>query len=779
MFYPLHPERLMEPEKIFHVLQIEDSLDDCADVKRMLLLGSNRHFKFTQAHTGAAGLAVMAELPEPPDCIFLDFSLPDMNALEIIEELKKGGALTPCPVVVLTGSVGGGQEVIRAGAQDYLGKSWATPQVITRAVENALERYVLANEHVAAMEKLRVSEEFNRTVLQSSPDCVKVIDREGVILLLNERGRDLFELDQEPSFYIGKKWADYWPPTHHAQLDEVLGKALAGKPSRFEQFGPTGKGNSKWWDVQVSPVFRPDGGIDRIVAVSRDITQSRIAQKNLEETSDWLSLGLQVSGVSLAQLDYDEGLAHLSMEAARLFGISHESATITRERLHETFHHEDEKELFHRIGGALDPASTGYFEMDHRVVWPDGQIKWLRVHKRVSFEGEGENRRPVRAILAALDITEKKLVEIKLADTAKRKDEFLAMLAHELRNPLAPLLTGMDLLVNLKDDPEMTAKIGGMMKRQVGQMAHLIDDLLDVSRITSGKIELEMTEVSLAEVLAQAVESVQPLIDKYKHTLNLNPVDPRVVIVADRHRLTQIISNLLSNAAKYTPSGGRIAVRVDGTQADTLSIAVEDNGHGISRDYQERIFELFDQGAAGHKEGLGVGLTLVKSLVEMHGGTIAVASEGPGHGSTFTLQLQRGVVATPVPEPDPVEISPPEAVRVLVADDSVSSADVMGLFFSMEGMNCDVAYDGEQAVSTALRTRPRIVFLDLGMPRLDGYEAARRIRAELPQTYIVALSGWGSEDDRRRTTEAGFNEHLVKPAKPDDLRRVVARATTL
>lgn len=641
----------MDSEKPFHVLLVEDSPDDRADVRRMLLLGSERRFKFTEADTGTKGLALVAGLDELPDCILLDFCLPDMNALDFIARLRDGGDLTPCPVVVLTGSVTGGQDVIREGAQDYLGKGWATPEVLTRAIQNALERYGLGKERMLAMEQLK-------------------------------------------------------------------------------------------------------------------------------ETTDRLTLGLQVSGVALAHIDYIEGLTHFSVEAARMYGLADTAQTIPRELVHATFHPEDREILTEKIKEALDPDGVGYFEMEHRVVLPDGDVRWLRVHKRVSFSGSGSSRHAVRSILAALDITDKKTTELKLADASRRKDEFLAMLAHELRNPLAPMLTGMDLLLSSSGDVELIGKVGGMMKRQVGQMAHLIDDLLDVSRITTGKIELQMKKVQLSSLIPEAVESVQPLLDKFQHRLVQGTVRDGLAIMADSHRLTQIISNLLSNAAKYTPPGGLITIDVIESPQGTTVITVTDNGNGISFEHQERIFDLFEQGVAGPKDGLGIGLTVVRSLVCMHSGTITVESAGLGLGSKFIVELPNGDTNDTSFRQEPPKIYVSDRkIRVVVADDNQSVADIMGLFFKMEGMECQIAYDGEQAVSLAAQSNPHITFLDLGMPGIDGYEAARRIRAANPGTYLVALSGWGSTEDRRKTAEAGFHEHIVKPASPQDLRRLIASIT--
>lgn len=368
----------------------------------------------------------------------------------------------------------------------------------------------------------------------------------------------------------------------------------------------------------------------------------------------------------------------------------------------------------------------------------------------------------------------------ELANADKKKDEFLAMLAHELRNPLAPLLTGIEILLASPQKAETLDDIAGMMKRQIAQMAHLIDDLLDVSRINHGKIELQKESISMAVVIRHAVESVQPFISAFQHELIVENSDSDLTLSADYHRLTQVISNLLSNAAKYTPPGGRIVLAVSQAGCGKIRISVKDNGKGIKPEHQTRIFELFDQGASGPKDGLGIGLTLVRSLVEMHGGTISVNSEGEGCGSEFVVEIP-GLLDQPIPEEPPQSVTShaPQKIRVLVADDGKTTADILGMFFRLEGMDCEVVYDGSEAVSVAERFNPDLACLDLGMPILDGYQAAVRLREICPDAYIVALSGWGSDDDRRRTSEAGFDEHLVKPVNPENLRKLLDKVITI
>lgn len=363
----------------------------------------------------------------------------------------------------------------------------------------------------------------------------------------------------------------------------------------------------------------------------------------------------------------------------------------------------------------------------------------------------------------------------ELERASRNKDQFIAMLAHELRNPLAPILTGMEVLRKNPGDTLLNERVADMLTRQVGQIAHLIDDLMDVSRMTTGKIQLKKQSVRMSEVIEQSVESVQPLIEESGHNLILQNDAPDFSLLADPFRLIQVISNLISNAVKHTPQGGEIIVSVKDTGKQVI-LSVQDNGNGIPPGEQEKIFEMFEQGASGSREGLGIGLTLVRSLVEMHGGSITLNSDGMGKGSEFVVTLpSTGEEEAPEKTEQPAPFAAPASFRVLVADDGKATADVLGMFFDLEGIECQVVYDGGQAVEAARSNPPQLACFDLGMPVTDGYEAARQVRKMHPDVYLVALSGWGSDDDKRKTAEAGFDEHLVKPVKPEILRELLAR----
>ncbi len=365
-----------------------------------------------------------------------------------------------------------------------------------------------------------------------------------------------------------------------------------------------------------------------------------------------------------------------------------------------------------------------------------------------------------------------------LARADRRKDEFLAMLAHELRNPLAPILTGLEVMVSSPGNAEIVGNLAAMMRRQMAQMVHLIDDLLDISRINTGKISLKREITQLLTVIEDAIESSRPIIDKAGHQLEFTIADPNITLSGDPHRLSQVISNLLSNAAKYTPDGGRIEIDVTRHGSGQACIRISDNGEGLAPDQIERIFGIFEQVDPKRQNGLGLGLPLVRNLVTLHGGSISATSAGLGKGSEFTLLLPVHPVGTPSTiAPDKKEesiILPTVSKRVMIVDDSKSIVRILAMFIRQEGMETSVAHDGEEAIRIAAQFQPDMVFMDLGMPKMDGYDAARQLRAAHPDALLIALSGWGRDEDRAKSRAAGFDGHMIKPVAPDDIRRFLA-----
>jgi PAS domain S-box-containing protein len=386
-------------------------------------------------------------------------------------------------------------------------------------------------------------------------------------------------------------------------------------------------------------------------------------------------------------------------------------------------------------------------------------------------------------VLVFRDESERRRNEQALRNADRQKDEFLATLAHELRNPLAPICMGLDLLRMSGHDPGASAEVCDMMARQSQHMVRLIDDLMDVSRITRGKLELRKKQITLDEVVQNAVDANRPMIDQSRLRLTVKLPGQPILLHADPNRLTQVFSNLLNNAAKFTPTEGCIELSAEGKGGDVV-VMVTDSGVGIPADKQEFIFEMFtqiDRGAESMPAGLGIGLTLVKRLVEMHGGAISVESDGHNLGSRFRVQLPlvSQTLGHKASMGGPGGALPASKRRVLIVDDNADALASLSMVVRALGSETFDAHDGLEAVEFASNLRPDVILMDIGMPRLNGYDAARRIRQEPwgHEVLMVATTGWGKDEDRRRSKEAGFDLHLVKPIDISAVQEVLASPT--
>jgi signal transduction histidine kinase len=378
-------------------------------------------------------------------------------------------------------------------------------------------------------------------------------------------------------------------------------------------------------------------------------------------------------------------------------------------------------------------------------------------------------------------IAERQRAEEALREADRRKSQFLATLAHELRNPLAPIRNAMEVLRQSGGDEQKVKRVTEMMQRQVGQMVRLVDDLLDVSRISRDRIELRREPIELAAVVQHAVEAVRPDYESMEHELTVTLPPQPTYLNADPIRLAQVVGNLLSNACKFTEKGGRIQLTVEQVGKQAV-IRVQDTGIGIAAEQLLRIFEMFtqvDTSLGRSRNGLGIGLTLAKQLVELHGGTVQARSAGVGQGSEFVVLLP--VLSTPLPPlpREPSGVKPVATVqrRILVVDDNPDAAESLAMLLKLSGHDVHIAHDGLEAVEEAAKLQPDVILLDIGLPRLDGYEAARRIRKQPRDkgVILVALTGWGQDEDRRRSEEAGFDAHMIKPVDLDALANLLVK----
>jgi PAS domain S-box-containing protein len=420
---------------------------------------------------------------------------------------------------------------------------------------------------------------------------------------------------------------------------------------------------------------------------------------------------------------------------------------------------------------------------EYRLRGKCGDYFWVMDAAAPRFDDNGKF---LGYIGSVIDITNRKKVEEALRESEaalkeadRRKDEFLALLAHELRNPLAPIRTGLELMRLAGDDPKVVEDVRLTMDRQSQQMVRLIDDLLDVSRITRGTMELRKSRVELAAVVESAVETVRPIVREMGHALEVTMQKHPIVVEADPARLSQVISNLLNNAAKYMQRGGRIDLVVK-RENSSVTISVKDTGIGIPSEMIERIFDMFIQ-VDGSLErshgGLGIGLTLVKRLVEMHNGSVHAASDGPNSGSEFVVRLPIVVeLLGEVHKSNGESLAASGKRRILVVDDNENAAHVLGMLLKALGNDVQTATDGVTGIECAERFRPDIVLLDIGMPKMNGFETARHIRQQPwgQDMVLAALTGWGQEEDKRRTREAGFDHHFVKPLDAAVLQKFLA-----
>ncbi len=592
---------------------------------------------------------------------------------------------------------------------------------------------------------------------------------------------------REPSA-LGTPLLELWPEVA-SELRPIFDATLRGEPQHFaDRPIPTeddGDVSVRYFTFSWSPVRDDGGAIAGIYATVTETTEKVVALETLRRKAE-------------------EDVRQTRMRQRELFDAFDDGFCIIEVLFDDAGAAQDYRFIeanssFERHSGLRDAVGKRMRELA-----PEHESWWFQTYGRVALTGEparfenyaaGLSGRwfdvlafrvgdPSAREVAVLftDITARRRAEEAIREADRRKDEFLATLAHELRNPLAPLRTGIDVarVTTPRDAP--LARTLDVMDRQLAHLVRLVDDLLDVGRISSGKLELRRRRITLGEILASSLESTRAVVEQRGHRI-VSEVGPEdVTLFGDFDRLSQVFTNLLSNAAKYTANGGTIRIAAT-PEGDRVAVRVSDDGVGIPPAELDHVFELFSQVRAHQaltSGGLGIGLALVKRLVALHGGTVEAFSEGADRGSVFTVRLP---VASPVSSADDegtgeeaTGADPPARRRIVVADDNADGAQLLSELFELLGHDVWIAGDGEEALETVRRVEPDLIVLDLGMPRLDGIETARRLRATAlgRSATIVALTGWGQDEDRRRTREAGFDHHLVKPVDPDALRSLLA-----
>ena len=494
---------------------------------------------------------------------------------------------------------------------------------------------------------------------------------------------------------------------------------------------------------------------------------SQLRELRLQEAR--LQIALEAGRLGSWELDLVTDTSTRSLQHDQIFGYQRMLPDWGYARFMEHVLPEDRERVDSALREALQSGSTWHFECRIRR-HGDGAVRWIEAYGRPDTQRAPDGS--IQRLLGIVaDITDRKEMEQALREADRRKDEFLATLSHELRNPLAPILSALQFIrLRSGSDPQLQ-RMQDVIERQVRHLGRLVDDLLDVSRISTGRIVLKRERVELRAVLGSAVEAAQPLLDAGGHHLSMHLPEQPVHLEGDAVRLTQVFLNLLNNAAKYTPHGGRVEVsaRRDG---DHVQVRVRDNGIGIRAEMLPEIFLMFVQGhrsGEGGQGGLGIGLPLARKLVELHGGSIEARSPGPGEGSEFIVRLP-ALSEPPAQEPRAQQAARAGIRRrVLVVDDNVDAADTLAMTLELFGCEVQVRYDATSAFAAAAEFGADVAILDIGLPDMEGYELARRLRQRQPELKLVALTGWGQERDRARALEAGFDLHRTKPCDVEEL----------
>jgi PAS domain S-box-containing protein len=613
------------------------------------------------------------------------------------------------------------------------------------------------------------------SIIESSDDAIISKSLDGIIQSWNAAAERLF--GHTAAHAIGRHISLVIPPDRLSEEDQIIASLKAGqRVDHFETERVRADGHRIIVSLTISPIKDAAGRVVGASKIVRDVTDRKRAEAErqkfvtlVENSTDFIGMSdlqgvpffVNRAGLEMVGLD--------DMDAARRAPVG-------------SFFFPDDQE---RITGEFLPSvlEKGHGEIEVRFRhFKTGAALWMAYKVLVLPDAAG---RPAAFATVSQDVTGRKRLEDslrrlaeELSEADRRKNEFLAMLSHELRNPLAPINNAVQALQLGRDDEDTLRAASGMLRRQVGQMSRLVDDLLDMSRITRGMIELRKERVELAPIVHQAVEAVGDLYRGMNHELTVTLPPSPVLLDADPARLTQVIGNLLNNAAKFTDRGGHIALTVE-QEGDQAVVRVRDDGIGIAAEHQADVFRMFaqiDTSLERSRGGLGLGLTLVKTLVEMHDGSVAVHSEGLGRGTEFTVRLP---VAAGPPRELPAPAAGGRAItagrRVLIVDDSEDGAESLAMLLQFGGHETYQAHDGVTAIEAAERLRPDAVLLDIGLPRLNGYEVCRRIR-QAPwgkQLTLVALTGWGQDEDRHRSLEAGFDAHMVKPVDVDALLKLL------
>jgi PAS domain S-box-containing protein len=653
----------------------------------------------------------------------------------------------------------------------------------TLSVIRNIDDRVQAQETLAiASATLSQRERQFATLVENSPDIFSRLDRHLRQLYVSpivERYTGV-----PAAAHIGRTPVEMgMPPEVHADWERAVRKVFATGAVGAIKYRLAGIDAQSWvFSSRLIPEFADDGAVESVLSIASNITEQELIDAALRESKARLEFTLAAAHVGEWEIDVASGECRHSDLYDRCFGYAAPVPGWNLDMLYAHLHADDRERVRALVTRSL--ATSADIAFDARVIWPDATEHWIEVHGSAYVSARASESEPARLRFLGIiaDITLRKHTEATLRDADLRKDEFLATLAHELRNPLAPIRNAVQIMQLSRDDA-MHENARKIIERQLKQMVHLVDDLLDVSRISQGKVELRLEQVDVADAVLDAIETSRPLIDAGRHHLTTKLAPPRALMVdADATRVTQIVANLLNNAAKYTPEGGHIQVLAERDGHEAV-ITVQDSGIGLTQDMLPRVFDMFaqvDRSMERAQGGLGIGLALVKRLVEMHGGSVSATSDGPDRGCRFVVRLPLIRLPAPAPRLDAgheLAAEETDGLRVLVVDDNVDSAESLSQVMQILGYPVAVAHDGVDAVEMVGSWRPAVVLMDIGMPRMSGLEAARAIRDRSggDRLWLIALSGWGQNEDRRKSREAGFDHHFVKPVDVEGLIELIRK----
>ena len=686
------------------------------------------------------------------------FFLPPLGTFELIQSGHAVGLLIYA-VCGLTLSVAAG--TLRASRGRIQRKHRELLEALAERDEAALRA-------AKSTEALHAAELQLRTITDVVPTLVSLIGADRRYVLVNHTYETWFGLPR--SEIVGRPVREVLGDAAWKILEPKMEAAFRGEHVRFEARVPYATG-ARWIEASYIPYRTETGGIVGIVVMVADVTERKERERELEDLSRRLQMVTDLMSAPVTSCGRDLRYRWVSRPYAEWIGQAPEE--IVGRTIEDVLGEKAFVEIRPHVDRVLSGEKVTYeAEVSFRGLGP----RWIHAVYTPTRNAEGQVDGWVAVVL---DISTRKEVETSLQAADRKKDEFLATLAHELRNPLAPIRHAVEILKSRGSADSEAAWSRDVIERQVGHMSRLLDDLLDMSRVSHGKLKLLVKPMDLSTAIREAVDGIRPAAEKRSQRLSLDLPEEPLPVLADHTRVVQILMNLLSNAVKYTTPGGSIDVFASRENHGT-NVTVRDTGIGISAQHLPRVFEMFSQPAPAlerSETGLGIGLALVKALMEMHGGSVIARSEGRGMGSTFLLHFPLGGESRIQPgmAPDVEETGSDARRTILIVDDLRDSADSLAVILKSSGHEVWTAYSGTSALESAERNRPEVILLDVGLPGMNGYEVCRRIRAQSwgRSMKIIALTGWGTEADRRHGEEAGFDRHIVKPVDPALVRRLV------